>query len=948
MLESFSSHSTPQLLSLVFEQTGEKIVLPLGYRLLLHDPTSIFWIAEGDVDLFALDVNPLTITLDEEIFREMSLQSTPFLGDIIEGNLTYLLNLRKGQLVFSFPEPANTEQYKAIILANTSTTIYKLKKSLLHDLLTSHLELTHYISKNMVDWSTFLSLKLSPWFELNKDVLKYIDFSIPENQHLEESFKNIWDSFQVYLAQILDLVAVANKNKAIQEVDEINLNIEKDNELLEETIQTIGSLLSHPRKRVIRKRKNPLFKACQIIGKSINHTFIEPIENFGTNVEDQLYEIAKSSKAYYRKVILSNEWWKKDRGPIVGIVKSSILKPVAFIFSPSGYYEKIDPVTGNRVRVNAEIAKQCEPKAFMFYRSFPRKKMLSGWDLALFGLKGREKDLLTIALVCLCGVLLNLVFPIAVKFIFDMILPNFNEALFSHVIFALCLILIASAVLAISRELTILKVESYLDHDWEIALWSRLLDLPSNFFRHFAVGDLTQRIFMMTEMRRLLSGHVVRAFINALFSIAYLVMMFYLSANLSFVGLIVLAGGALVTTFSFWLSQKLEKENQYLSGILIGKIVQMIIGISKIRTYGVENRIFSYWAQHAVKTKQKQLQIGKVVNIAKVGNDIFFYFAYICIFIAAINLISTNTADETVSDFNNQLTLGSLLAFGVAFVSFSSGFLNFCKTLLEIIFVKPMWQRSKVILHRPSETNVEKISPGVLLGDVKVDHVYFRYDKKSSWIHRNISLHAAPGEFIGVVGPSGCGKSTLIRLLLGFEQPSQGAIYYDGKDLANLDVGSLRAQMGIILQNSAIMDGTIRDNVTGGLVATDQEVYEALRLAGFEEDLKQFPMGIRTLLMTGGVSISGGQRQRILMARVLLNKGKILILDEATNAMDNKTQEIVTRNLVGMKVTRIVVAHRLSTIKDADRIYVMDKGEIVDVGTFEDLSRRSDIFREMA
>ena len=226
---------------------------------------------------------------------------------------------------------------------------------------------------------------------------------------------------------------------------------------------------------------------------------------------------------------------------------------------------------------------------------------------------------------------------------------------------------------------------------------------------------------------------------------------------------------------------------------------------------------------------------------------------------------------------------------------------------------------------------------GDLRGEISLVGVSFAYAPDAPLVLENLSLHVSPGEFVAVVGPSGCGKSTLLRLLLGFDSPSMGAVLYDGQDLADLDPQAIRRQCGIVLQDGILFPGSIRENICGAGNFSQKEVWAAAQLAGIDEDIKKLPMKLETLLPPGGGTLSGGQRQRILIARALIHRPRILLFDEATSALDNRTQDIVTASTRALAATRLVFAHRLSTIVDADRIIVLDKGTVAQAGTYAEL-----------
>jgi ABC-type bacteriocin/lantibiotic exporter with double-glycine peptidase domain len=287
------------------------------------------------------------------------------------------------------------------------------------------------------------------------------------------------------------------------------------------------------------------------------------------------------------------------------------------------------------------------------------------------------------------------------------------------------------------------------------------------------------------------------------------------------------------------------------------------------------------------------------------------------------------------------------LAFNVAFAIFIGGVTSLSNTLTDILGIVPLWERAKSILQEPPELNINQEEPGCLKGHLVINHVNFRYREDGPLIIDDMSFHAHPGEFIAIVGPSGSGKSTLVRLLLGFDQPLTGKVYYDGQDLSGLDVTAVRRQLGVVLQNGRVLQGSIFHNITSGALVSHDRAWEAARMAGLAADIEKMPMGMNTVINEGGSNLSGGQRQRLLIARALVNKPKIILMDEATSSLDNHTQAIVTNSLEQLNATRIVIAHRLSTIRHADRIYVMEAGRIVQMGTFAQLSQEKGLFAQL-
>lgn len=299
------------------------------------------------------------------------------------------------------------------------------------------------------------------------------------------------------------------------------------------------------------------------------------------------------------------------------------------------------------------------------------------------------------------------------------------------------------------------------------------------------------------------------------------------------------------------------------------------------------------------------------------------------------------------SQADGGISTGTFLAFNAAFGTFISGATGLSSTVVDILEILPLWERAQPILQATPEVDANKTDPGRLSGRVEIKHIVFRYRAHSDLTLDDVSLRVEPGEFIALVGPSGSGKSTLFRLLLGFDSPESGSICYDGQELAQLDVNAVRRQLGVVLQNSRLMSASIFENISSSAPLTMDEAWEAARMAGLASEIAAMPMGMHTVVSEGGTNLSGGQRQRLLIARALALRPRILLFDEATSALDNRTQAIVSESLEKLNVTRIVVAHRLSTIRNADRIYVLQNGRLVQQGNFEQLAHKEGLFSQL-
>lgn len=770
-----------------------------------------------------------------------------------------------------------------------------------------------------------------------------IEVVIPEVHDLDVD--SLWKGLLHFQSNVLELILLTNIKQLGKEALTLYQREEREEELLDETLSTMGDMLSSGSRALVLASDNQLFKACQQIGNQLNLRFlittdIEAVKNY----DDQLNDICFTSRVYSRQVLLTKNWWKQDVGPLLGYIdKENKPEPVALLPVMLGRYEMFKTGTkSQRIAVSDDVEKSLRPEATMFYRSFPEKLCLNGNDILLFCTHNRSKDLFTLVFISLVAAIFMLSFPLAVQLLFDEIIPNFDKTLLATLIAGLSVISLSLLIINVAKEFAILRLTSFISHDLEAAFWGRALCLPIHFFQRFAIGDLIQRLCAVQEIRRKLSLSGIRAVINLFVSFVFFIAMLYYNTVFAIFSSLPLMVGFTIVLFCFWYAQAKERHFQELEGAINGKIVQILASLSKIRIYGAEDRIFAFWAQNTMESTKLKIQINNAALVIKVVNNVVFFFAILAIFYGAIFFLRPSPSHLL------SMSIGEFVAFYVVFLAFSTAIIDFSNALIDIPSIYPLWQRSKIILQEPPEGGIDKIKPGKLVGEIRVDTISYRYGNTSPLVLHNVSLYAAPGDFIAIVGSSSSGKSTLLRLLLGLEMPIKGAIYFDGKDLAHLDLEEVRHQMGVTIQNTKIMEGTIRDNIIGGMTkASDHDIMEAIRLAAFERDLEQLPMGLDTLLKSGGTNLSGGQGQRLLIARAFCAKASIMIWDDATNFLDNRMQATVMKNLEQQNITRIVVANNINSVRNANRIYVMEKGSIVGCGTFGELLETNAIFADL-
>lgn len=677
--------------------------------------------------------------------------------------------------------------------------------------------------------------------------------------------------------------------------------------------------------------QQPLYSACKRVWRA-EGIEVGPLPSPGPHHGDRdpLLVLAYLARLRIRQVTLQGTWWNTDHGALVAYLKENG-RPVALIPSSPRSYDLCDETRGTRERVTPAMAKALDPKAYFFYRRLPEKP-LTPWDLLHFGLLGKRQDLATIAVLGLGSGALAMVLPLITGLLFDTIIPGAQRRQLIQMCLALVVVGLSAALFDLARSLTILRVEGKLNASLNAAIWDRLLGLPARFFRSYTAGDLTQRAFGIQTMCRELSAHTLGTVLAGFYGVCNAALMFAYDWQHAAIGVVLVLGAVLVTAASGAYQVRLQRPLVTMNAELGSLVLQLLIGIAKLRVTGAEIRAFAFWAKEFAQLRYLALRARAPLQV----------------FNAVYPLLSLIVMYSVMGHSLAGRTTGSVLGFLAAFQGFLMMTTQACQAVLRLANLVPTYDRIRPLLTAAPEVAQKKGYPGVLKGEIELAHVSFRYHEGGPVILDDLSLRIEPGEFVAITGPSGSGKSTLLRLLLRFEQPSSGAIYYDRQDLSSLDTGEVRRQLGVVLQDGKLMAGSIFDNIVGSANLTAADAMEAARLASFDRDLERFPMGLHTPLEQGGGSLSGGQRQRLLIARAVVRRPRILFFDEATSAIDNQTQAAVTASIDRLAATRVVIAHRLSTIVKADRIIVLQAGRIVQSGTYEELIHQPGPFADLA
>ncbi len=647
--------------------------------------------------------------------------------------------------------------------------------------------------------------------------------------------------------------------------------------------------------------------------------------------------LARMAGVGHRAVMLRANWWREDNGPLVGH-RYETLAPLVMLPDARGRYRLIDPATGASCGIDAAVAATIGPSAHMLYAPLPNT-VRRALPLIRFGLRGSAPDFWRVAAAGLgASMVLGLV-PVVTGLLFGAVIPVADRAQIGIIVFGLVAGALGATAFDLSQGIALLRIEARMEARLQPALMQRLLSLPVEFFRGFSTGDLHDRVLAVPRFRRLIAGSAISSVLGVFVALTSLAVILSQSAVLALMAFALTVLALAITAFLARLQIAPLRKAASLGGLETALTVQMLQGILKLRTTASEPRLFAVWAELFARKKSAELRTrawttGRSVLIAS--------YPIIALMLLFLSVASRLDGGQGGLSFAAFVTVNA--AFGQLLIAVAA-MIGAVTSLMEAI---PLFERAGPILATPPETRNDGLDPGPLDGRVELSHVSFRYEPNAPMVIDDLSLRIEPGSFVAIVGASGSGKSTLLRLLLGFDRPESGDIFYQNLSIGSIDPTALRRRIGVVLQNGRTMAGNVFENITNGLPYSLDQAWEAARMAGLAGDIEALPMGMHTQLMEGAPALSGGQIQRLMIARALVGHPDVLMFDEATSALDNRTQAIVTSSLSKLGATRIVIAHRLSTVERADRIVVLDHGRIVEEGRFDELMRRDGPFRALA
>ena len=650
------------------------------------------------------------------------------------------------------------------------------------------------------------------------------------------------------------------------------------------------------------------------------------------NADEQLAFAIRPAGLMTREVELDGNWQSDAYGPMLGYMKDSRAMVALLPGTLSGYYFR-DPATGRKTRVTRETAKRFAREALCFYQPLPMKKL--GIPDLLRHMKNSisRGDVILIALATLAVTLVGMLEPRIYSLITGSVLQNRNMNLMTGLAVFLLSSAFASQLINLVKNLLMQRINIKTSQAVEASVMMRILSLPVSFFRRYSSGELSSRASSIRSLCSMILNNTLSVGLGSLMSLLYISQIFSFAPALVWPSILVILATITLSMAAAVVQVGVTRKKMLLNAEENGMSYAMMNGIQKIRLSGSEKRMFARWGRLYARGARLEynpplfLKLNGVITtaISLAGTILLYYLA-----------VKTGVKES------------QYYAFTAAYGRLMGAFTALAGIAVSVAAIKPVLEMAEPLLKAEPEVTAGKQQVEKVSGHIEMSHVSFRYEENTPYILNDLNLTVKAGEYVAIVGRTGCGKSTIIRLLLGFEKPEKGAVFYDRHDLNTLDPRSLRKHIGVVMQNGQLFQGDIFSNITiSAPQLTMDEAWEAAETAGIAQDIRDMPMGMQTIISEGQGGISGGQRQRLMIARAIAPKPKILIFDEATSALDNKTQKQISEALDRLNCTRIVVAHRLSTIRNCDRILVMDRGAIIEEGKYDELIARGGYFADL-
>ncbi len=705
-----------------------------------------------------------------------------------------------------------------------------------------------------------------------------------------------------------------------------------DNEAFFESFENIaGAVLGKKISVALNDDKILTQNAIEIILKYY-HLKGREVPQSISDMNEQLEFLFRPHGIMRRTANLEKGWYKDAVGAMLATFKSDG-SVVALIPTGLTGYSYYDPKIEQFIKIGKKNQDLFNDEVYVFYKPFPLRELSMG-DLMkyILGIIS-PADYIMIAIATLAVTIVGMFSPRITNIVFSEVVgSNDMHMLIAIASFSVC-VSIGTFLFNIVRNLVINRVNTKMSLQVQAAAMMRVMSLPASFFKKHSAGDLSSRVYGINDLCDMMVSSVLSTGLTSLFAFIYIGQIVSYAPSLAGPALFFSLLSVGFTLFSSYVRMRVVRKKMNISGQESGMTYSLVSGVQKIKLSGAEKRVFARWGNVYAKFSELAYNPSLFLKISSVLS-------------LAISLVGTLVMYYTA--MKSGISVADYYAFNTAYAMVTVATVALSDIALTISNIKPILERIMPILETPPEVSEGKVVIDRLSGSIEMNNVSFRYNDDMPYVLDNLSLKIRTGQYVAICGRTGCGKSTLMRLLLGLETAEKGAIYYDGRDISKIELKSLRRKIGTVMQNGKLFQGDIYSNIViSAPHLTLDDAWKAAEMSGVAEDIRRMPMGMHTLISEGSGGISGGQRQRLMIARAIAPKPKILMFDEATSALDNVTQRIVSESLDSLKCTRIVIAHRLSTIQNCDRIIVLDKGKIVEDGSYEELIAKKGFFAEL-
>ncbi|MGN0321110.1 MAG: NHLP bacteriocin export ABC transporter permease/ATPase subunit [Lachnospira sp.] len=714
--------------------------------------------------------------------------------------------------------------------------------------------------------------------------------------------------------------------------EQIRQRKQSDDDIFEESfVQIAGAIMGSKVTKALNNDRLITKNAIDEILK-FYHVKTREIPDDIKDMNDQLEFLLRPHGIMRRSVNLEKGWYKDAVGAMLGI-RTDDGSVVALIPDGIRGYRFFDRNSGKNIKLNKKTEKLIQADAICFYEPFPMKKIgipdLIKYIIGTLSIS----DIVMIAAATLAAILIGMLTPKLNKIIFSDVVTGGNlQTVIAMTVFLLS---VSISVLLINtiKNMLMARIQTKMKVSVEAATMMRILSLPADFFKEHSAGELSSRAEYINSLCDMLVSAILSTSLTSIFSLVYIYQIFVYTPALVVPAVTVVLVTLILSVISTLIQTNISKKQMILSSQENGMCYALVTGIQKIKLAGAEKRAFARWGKlYAEEVKMLY------------DNPLFLKLN--TVMITAVSLIGWLVLDYAA--MTSGVAVADYYAFTVAYGMVSGAFTSLSSIALTVANFRPIIEMAKPMLEAVPEISEGKQVISRLSGSIELNNISFRYNDNMPLVIDDLSLKIRPGQYVAIVGSTGCGKSTLMRILLGFEKPQKGAVYYDGRDISTVDLKSLRRKIGVVMQDGKLFQGDIYSNIViSAPDLTMDDAWEAAELAGIADDIRSMPMGMYTQISEGNGGVSGGQRQRLMIARAIAPKPKILMFDEATSALDNLTQKKVSESLEKLKCTRIVIAHRLSTIRQCDRIIVLDHGKIIEDGTYSELMEKKGFFTDL-